>query len=438
MTSKVPQGQTVATDEECRAALSRIMASTGFVHSERLRSFLTYIVEETIAGREALIRGKTIAMDVYGRDPTTSSKSENVVRVDARRLRRGLMEYYATEGKNDPICISVDSGGYAPRMEIRSESPLEVSAFWSAKTLVGGAAVLLATGGIAAVFLGLLRDQPPIGQDRQIMLERQALREKSPLTLQAVNLAEQARGLLFPLLAPERQRIATDMFRQAIHLDPDYFGGYAGAAQTLTTLSKMMPPGSERDALLAEAADMAKTASQKNPTHSWVQSASGWAALGVRDFDRALELSRRAVQLSPEDGDILDFHAAISLFTGNFDEALQVSDPARPRSSAKHRFANRNLFGVANFHLGFYEDANTSFQRAAELGDPISAPSLMYQAAAHQALGHTERARELQKELFATWPNFRPEIALLEFYQHQVDVDQILDPLGGAGWNASD
>ncbi|MGR3662925.1 MAG: hypothetical protein ACU0CA_17350, partial [Paracoccaceae bacterium] len=59
-----------------------------------------------------LIRGKTIAMDVYGRHPTSSGKSENVVRVDAHRLRRSLKEYYTAEGKDDPVQIWVDSGGY--------------------------------------------------------------------------------------------------------------------------------------------------------------------------------------------------------------------------------------------------------------------------------------------------------------------------------------
>lgn len=92
------------------------------------------------------------------------------------------------------------------------------------------------------------------------------------------------------------------------------------------------------------------------------------------------------------------------------------------------------MFGVANFHLGRYDDTLATFRQAAELGDPISAPSLMYQAAAYQGLGDTEQAIVLVTELAATWPDFRPETMLPRLYQHQEHVGQILDPLRAAGW----
>ncbi len=422
------------SDYACRDALTRVLANDRFVRADRLSSFLSYIVEETLAGRGELIRAKTIAMDVYGRDPTSSGQSENVVRVDAHRLRRCLNEYYSAEGKDDAVRIWVDIGGYVPRMELHQDTPSKSPVVWSGKFLTGAAVVMLIIGLAATVFLWNSRSSATAGQDRQIVLERQALREKSSTTLQAANLAEQARGLLFPLLEPEHQRIATDMFRQAIRLDPDYFGGYAGAAQSLTTLSKLKPPGPERDETLAEALRMAETALEMNPTHAWSQSAAGWAAFGNRDFERAFKLSSRATNLSPEDGYILDFYGMISVLTGHFEEALNASDPSRPRKFVKRRLANRNIFGVANFHLGRNHEAIASFQRAAELGDPISALSLMYQAAAYQALGESERAIDLAQEMAATWPNFRPDVALPGFYQHQEHVDQILDYLRAAGW----
>jgi len=367
-------------------------------------------------------------------DPTTSGKSENVVRVDARRLRRSLVEYYAVEGKNDAVRIWVDSGGYVPRMEMRKDESPTRSVPWSARFLNRTTAILLAIGLSAILYLGFSFNRSTPGQDPQVVLERQAFREKSVSTLQAVNLAEQARGFLFPLIEPERQRIATDLFRQAIRLDPDYFGGYAGAAQTLTTLSKLKPPGPERDETLAEALRMAETALEMDPTNSWAQSAAGWVAFGNRDFEHAFELSDRAAKLSPQDGYILDFHAMISILTGHFEEARKASDPSRPRKFVKRRLANRNLFGVANFHLARYEEAITSFQRAAEFGDPISVLSVMYQAAAYQASGNSIRATELTREMAAAWPGFHPELALPGFYQHLEHVDQILDQLRAAGW----
>ena len=50
-------------------------------------------------------------------------KTENLVRVDARRLRTYLANYYAGPGADDPVRIHMDKGGYAPRFEHVVEEP---------------------------------------------------------------------------------------------------------------------------------------------------------------------------------------------------------------------------------------------------------------------------------------------------------------------------
>ena len=54
------------SEHDIRAALARISAWDGLARSERLRGFLEYLVEETLAGRGADIKAKTIGMDAYG------------------------------------------------------------------------------------------------------------------------------------------------------------------------------------------------------------------------------------------------------------------------------------------------------------------------------------------------------------------------------------
>ena len=95
--------------------MASVSESNLLLHQERLKDFLAYIVEEEIAGRGEGIRGKTIAQDVYGKDPTEGVDSDNVVRVDARRLRQILDHYYQSSGSGDPVRIHVDTGGYRPR-----------------------------------------------------------------------------------------------------------------------------------------------------------------------------------------------------------------------------------------------------------------------------------------------------------------------------------
>ena len=88
-----------------------------FDNSPRLQEFLSYIVNESLAGRGDTIKGKTISADVYGADLSSDASEKNLVRVEAGRLRRALSAYYAEAGQNDPIRIYVDTGGYNPRFE---------------------------------------------------------------------------------------------------------------------------------------------------------------------------------------------------------------------------------------------------------------------------------------------------------------------------------
>ena len=96
-----------------RAELDRILASELFVRSERLSSFLRFIVERTLAGDGNSLKEHTIAIDVYGKDTSFDPAEDPIVRVDARRLRDKLREYYASAG-DAAIVITVPKGQYTP------------------------------------------------------------------------------------------------------------------------------------------------------------------------------------------------------------------------------------------------------------------------------------------------------------------------------------
>ena len=437
---------------ECiRDALAKAVASDPLANAERLKSFLIYVVEESLAGRAQGILGKTIAQDVYGRDGATGEGYDNVVRVDARRLRRKLREYYEGDGASNPVRIHIDSGGYAPRFErqvseISTEStgsadfapPIGRDGAFLRKPVLWGVFVVGAT----VLVLGVLHQWQGTQNDASLnprVLARQALAEKSAATVQAANLCDTARGMLFPIGSIENQKIATRIFQQAIASDAGYACGYAGAAHSLATLSLIVPRDdpSKVDYGL-DATAMAARAIELDPMSGWSQSAAAWAAYSAGNHPRAEKLAALSVELGPRDGNVLDFSATIAILTGNFEEAHSRSSPERPRALGSYRFAHRNLHAVASFHLGDYETAIASLRTATQSGDPVSPLTLTFLAASHEAAGDHAAARDLVEELVTTWPAFRPDLLLGNLYADRSHVSQIVDRLRDAGWRRPD
>jgi Tol biopolymer transport system component len=108
-----------------RAQLSRILSSELFSRSDRLSAFLRFIVERTLGGEGDTLKEQVIAVELYGKAPDFSTAADPIVRVDARRLRDRLREYYAA-APHDAVLISVPKGSYTPVFEINplTEAPL--------------------------------------------------------------------------------------------------------------------------------------------------------------------------------------------------------------------------------------------------------------------------------------------------------------------------
>ncbi|MCG8449142.1 MAG: hypothetical protein MI725_06125, partial [Pirellulales bacterium] len=97
------QSQDVSADE-VRRQLSHVSESEPFRHADRQKAFLRYLVEEELAGRGEQISQYAIASEVFARDETFDPAVDAVVRVEARRLRTKLAEYYASpEAAGRPV-----------------------------------------------------------------------------------------------------------------------------------------------------------------------------------------------------------------------------------------------------------------------------------------------------------------------------------------------
>ena len=106
-----------------RQELERILISDDFRASESISTFLRFVVEETLAGREDQIKGYTIAVRAFGRPPDFDPQLDTIIRTQARRLRRALDIFYLTEGRNYPIRITMPKGSYVPIFQYEDRGP---------------------------------------------------------------------------------------------------------------------------------------------------------------------------------------------------------------------------------------------------------------------------------------------------------------------------
>jgi adenylate cyclase len=100
--------------------LHRILSSPEFKASIRQKNFLRFVVERSCEGRTEKINGYTIATEIFGRNENFEQKSDPIVSIEARRLRRALEHYYLVAGTQDPLWIDIPKGGYVPTFRFQA------------------------------------------------------------------------------------------------------------------------------------------------------------------------------------------------------------------------------------------------------------------------------------------------------------------------------
>ncbi|WP_031499017.1 tetratricopeptide repeat protein [Bryobacter aggregatus] len=121
-----------------RTQLDRILASSHFSKAEKLSRFLRQTVENAlIPGAEAM-KEYEIGVRVYGRKEDFDPRVDSTVRAEAVRLRAKLQQYYASEGRNDAIRISLPKGNYVPHFTTAQQSRRGVIAVATALPVFAG------------------------------------------------------------------------------------------------------------------------------------------------------------------------------------------------------------------------------------------------------------------------------------------------------------
>ena len=110
--------------EGVRRELDRLLNSKIFRRSRRLSAFLRFSVEAVLCGRGRL-QEYEIGIVVLDRTRDFDPRIDPSVRVQAHRLRSKLRQYYKTEGRYDPLQITLPPGTYSPLFRTRQPSDVE-------------------------------------------------------------------------------------------------------------------------------------------------------------------------------------------------------------------------------------------------------------------------------------------------------------------------
>ena len=179
--SPVPP-ETIST-EAVRSQLEKILASPGFTHSDRMVRFLRFTVEQALNGHASELKETVLGMEVFDRTSLFDPRTDTIVRVEARRLRSKLKEYYEGDGRGDTVRIDFPKGSYVPTFLLVNgggEAPGEITSSethllssksaskqpssdatltqWRFGAIIAGLALLSVSTGIT---LWLTRSSPP-------------------------------------------------------------------------------------------------------------------------------------------------------------------------------------------------------------------------------------------------------------------------------------
>ena len=164
-----------STWEAERAELQAVLQSPVFVRSPALSHLLSYLCEKTFAGETDQIKEYSVALDVFDRSDAFDQDTDSIVRVQANRLRKRLSEYYAAEGANHTIHVTIPVGQYVPLFQhvatearggttTQASSETRAARPWYGDRFgiwVAGGLVIVVAALLLALFLAHPKPKPP-------------------------------------------------------------------------------------------------------------------------------------------------------------------------------------------------------------------------------------------------------------------------------------
>ena len=106
-----------STEADRKAVLSqleRMLESSLFRNSKRYPNLLRFLVEQALAGNDALLKERTLGVTVFHRSPDYDTNQDTVVRLAAGEVRKRIAQYYHQPEHAGQLQIDLRPGSYVP------------------------------------------------------------------------------------------------------------------------------------------------------------------------------------------------------------------------------------------------------------------------------------------------------------------------------------
>jgi adenylate cyclase len=190
--------------------------------------------------------------------------------------------------------------------------------------------------------------------------EQQQLRRPPTANLEAYDYA--LRGWeSFHRTTKDANAQARQMFEQAIELDPEFAGAYAGVGMTYWL--EWLLQWNEDPQMLERALELTQQAVVLDDSLSQAHTLLGWVYLSTNREAEALAELERAITINPNDADAYARLGGALIFVGRPGEAIELEEKAMrldPHYPPLYLF----FLGLAYYWTGHAEAAVTSLKRA--------------------------------------------------------------------------
>lgn len=125
------------TQPDPRRLLERVLMSPRFRDSREMSELLLYICYQTQSGNLDALHEHDIGVAVLGLEPGYGTSEQPVVAEYVEQIRAGLKEYFAREGRREPLRVAIPKGEFRaffyetdPRQLAEAEEPTALERFW--------------------------------------------------------------------------------------------------------------------------------------------------------------------------------------------------------------------------------------------------------------------------------------------------------------------